>query len=256
MTDLSQQVLETIQKEHIKPRPRYAIFLRRSVYWTVIVVALGLGASAASVTIFSIANAEWDLLQKTAGGGWKYFFLAVPYLWLVLFAGFVWLAHINLRHTKFGYRFSLVKAVAVYLVVTISAGSLMYRMGAGGQIEEMIAESNIYYHHLPGARYIWSQPESGMLGGQIREVGESHRFILVDQGGREWQVTVSGTFSGQFEFPGAKIKMVGSQIGTSSFQAIEIRSWCGCGGCEQQEAPACVHATATCGMGAGCGCSQ
>lgn len=255
MTDLSQQVLETIQKEQIKPRPRYAIFLQRSVYWTIIVVALGLGAIAASVTIFSIANAEWDLLQKNMGG-WKYLLLAVPYVWLVLFAGFVALAHYNLRHTKFGYRFSVLKAVVVYLVVTVSAGSLMYRLGAGASIEELIAESNSYYHYLPGTRFIWSQPENGMLGGQIREIGESRRFILVDQGGHEWQVTVSGTFSGQFEFPGAKIKMVGSQIGTSSFQAVEIRSWCGCGGCDQQVAPACAHATATCGMGESCSCGE
>jgi hypothetical protein len=255
MTDLSQQVLETIEKEQIKPWPRYAIFLRRSVFWTFTVFALVIGGIAVSVTIFSIANAEWDLLQKNMGG-WKYFLLAVPYVWLVLFAGFVALAHFNLRHTKFGYRFSVLKAITVYLVVTIFAGSLMYRLGAGANIEELIAESNSYYHYLPGTRFIWSQPENGMLGGQIREIGEGRAFILVDQGGHEWQVTVSGTFSGQFEFPGAKIKMVGARIGTSSFQAVEIRSWCGCGGCEQQVAPACAHATATCGGGSGCGCGE
>lgn len=254
--DLSQQVLDTIQKEQIKPRPRYAIFLRRSVYWTSVVILLGIGGVAASVVIFSIANAEWDLWAKSANSGWQYFFIIFPYFWLILFGGFVALAHFNLRHTRLGYRFSLIKAIFAYCVITLATGAALYNWGFGEKLETMIAESTPYYHNLQGGRLIWDRPEQGMLGGRIIEMPEPQRFILTDQNGMRWQVTVSGTTGAEFQFVGSNIKMVGDLAGTSSFRAIEIRSWCGCGGCQKQMAPSCGQAAGSCGAGADCGCGQ
>ena len=229
--ELSEQVLATIQKEHIKPRSRQVVFLYRSVYWGLVVVALGVGAVAYSITIFSLTNTEWDIWQRTLGGGWRVFLSALPYAWLVIFAGFVWFAYFSLRHTRFGYRFSLIKAILIYLIMTTALGALLYRAGIGGQLEEFVAEHAPYYYQLPGGHMIWQLPERGTLGGRIVHLTEPQNFILIDQNGFEWRVTVSGTMADDWNYEGAKIKIIGEKFGTSSFRALEVRSWCGCGGC-------------------------
>lgn len=256
MTDLSRQVLETIQKEQIKPRPRYTVFLKRSIFWSLTATALIVGSIAVSITIFSVANVEWDLWTRVTGNSWKYIFFILPYFWLVIFAGFILLAHYNLRHTKYGYRFSLPQVIIIYIISTVLLGGAFYRLGLGHVIEESIADSASFYHHLQGDRMMWVMPDQGLLGGRIDDLGSPYNFVLTDQDGQKWQVAVSGTIGVEYTFPGAKVKIIGERFGTSSFQAVEIRSWCGCGGCEQQVAPACVHATATCGGGMGCGCGE
>ncbi len=249
--NLSQQILNKIQDEQIKPRSRYAFLLSHSVYWVLVVILLILGAVSASIAIFSLANTEWDLWAKAAGSGWYYFLIVLPYLWLIFFGGFIALAHFNLRHTRLGYRFSLFRAVVVFLSITIVVGSGLYWLGFGEKIEEKIAESTPYYYHLQGGRIIWDKPEKGMLGGKIIETVEPQRFILVDQSGFSWQVTVSGTNGSPYEYIGSKIKMLGQLVGTSSFQAVEIRSWCGCGGCQQMNAP-CSNNNGVCPISATC----
>ena len=253
--DPTLQVLQKIEKDNLQPRPRYALLLKRSVFWTLTGAALVAGSIAVSVAVFSLANTEWDVWSRATGSIWKYVFVVIPYFWLVIFTGFVLLAHYNLRHTKFGYRYSLPVVVIAYVAATFAAGGLMYRFGLGDQIEELLVESTSFYHHLPGESAVWIMPDRGLLGGKIISLN-NQTFSLVDQDGLTWQVSVSGTAGTEFLSPGAKIKIIGTQFGTSSFSAVEIRSWCGCGGCDKQVAPTCVHATATCGMGATCGCGE
>lgn len=254
--DLSQQVLEKIEKENLRPKPRYTVFLKRSVFWSLTGVALIVGSIAVSVTIFSLANTEWDIWSRATGSAWKYAFIVIPYFWLAIFAGFILLAHYNLRHTKFGYRYSLPKIIIIYAAVTVVAGGAFYRLGLGHEIEEAIAESASFYSHLPGERMMWVMPDQGLLGGRVEKVVNEYVFSMTDQEGNVWQVTVSGTIGTDYAFPGAKVKIIGERFGTSSFNAVEIRSWCGCGGCDKQVAVTCGHATKTCGMGALCGCSE
>ena len=118
MVNISHQVLEKIEQDKIKPKPRLAFLLGNYAYWILVVLLLVLGAVSSSIVIFSMANTEWDLWAMAAGSGFKFFLTVLPYLWLVFFAGFVALAHFNLRHTKLGYRFSLFKATIVYLFIT------------------------------------------------------------------------------------------------------------------------------------------
>lgn len=253
MVNLSDQVLEKIEHDKIRPKPRREILLRRSVYWILVAILLVAGSLAASVAIFSMANTEWDMWALASGSGWQYFLIVFPYFWLIFFAGFIALAHFNLRHTRLGYRFSLVKAVVVYLGLTFFFGALFYSFGLGGKIEEKIAESAPYYHNLTGGRIVWDRPERGMLGGRIIELKEPSLFVLTDQNGMIWQVTVSGTTGANLQFIGSKIKMVGELVGTSSFRAVEIRSWCACGGCQKQTNVSCTNMTDACAVG-GCAC--
>ena len=102
--DPTLQVLQKIEKDNLQPRPRYALLLKRSVFWTLTGAALVAGSIAVSVAVFSLANTEWDVWSRATGSIWKYVFVVIPYFWLVIFTGFVLLAHYNLRHTKFGYR--------------------------------------------------------------------------------------------------------------------------------------------------------
>ncbi|MCX6781719.1 MAG: hypothetical protein NTW66_01155 [Candidatus Magasanikbacteria bacterium] len=254
--ELSQQVLEKIEKENMHPSSRYAVFLKRSIFWSLTATALVVGSIAVSITFFSIANAEWDLWSRATGSVWKYVFFIFPYFWLLIFVGFILLAHYNLRHTKYGYRFTLSKVIIIYVVSTVVLGGVFYRLGLGHMIEESIADSTSFYHHLQGDRMMWVMPDQGLLGGKVEGIDDLYNFILTDQDGRRWQVAVSGTIGVEYTVLGAKIKIIGERFGTSSFRAVEIRSWCGCGGCDQQVAPACAHATATCGAGSGCGCGE
>jgi hypothetical protein len=237
--DLSQQVLEKIEKNKIQPLPRYKILLKRSVFWSLTILALLLGSLSASVTIFVLANAEWDIWSKVTGSIWHYVFLVFPYFWLIIFIGFVLLAYYNLRHTKYGYRYPLFKIVIGYALVTIILGNGFYRFGLGAKIEELMIGSTNFYAYLPSERQVWIKTDLGLLGGLVADTDGVRNFLLTDQTGQVWQVSVTGTANLNHIFPGAKVKIIGEQSGTSSFWALEIRTWCGCGGCERNTRQAC-----------------
>ncbi len=251
--DLSKQVLEQIEKQNIHPRSRYAVFLRRSIFWAFTALALMIGSIAVSITIFSIANVEWDLWARATSSSWRYVLFIFPYFWLVIFVGFILFAHYNLRHTKYGYRFTLSKVIIIYIVSTVILGGTFFRLGLGHEIEELIADSAPFYHHLQGERMMWVMPEQGLLGGRVENIDGPYNFILTDLDGVRWQISVSGTIGVEYTFPGAKIKIIGEKFGTSSFQAAEIRSWCGCSGCNKESNTACMHVSGTCLGGSLCG---
>lgn len=226
------KVINKINQEEIQPIAKEIIIFKQVIIWIMLGILLLLGALSASVIVFLLANTEWDLWHKIGMSNWQYVFLVLPYIWLIIFAAFIYLAQYNFRHTRTGYKISILKIIIIFLAATFFFGGIMYQFKVGQMIEDNVADSFDSYYKFYGGRLIWDKPEMGMVGGQIIAILDDSHLILKDQGGVEWQVKIMDLNNIDDYSVGLKIKIIGQVVGDNIFEATEIKSWCGCGGCK------------------------
>jgi hypothetical protein len=123
-------------------------------------------------------------------------------LWLVLFLIMVILAHVNLRHTPKGYRYSSILLIVLNLAVTFLVAVIVTAAGLGKFVDEEVGKHvPLYVPAMHKQQLDWFRPEEGLLIGQVEHVDQAEKvFILrspdaesIDVDGHlltneEWQV--------------------------------------------------------------------
>ena len=232
MTNVTNEVLNKIKQQEIKPTPKYQFLLKRCVLWTLASVSVIVGALSIAVVFFNLFNQEWDVYDHVTDSLPIFFVLVLPYFWLVLSGIFLVVAYYNFHHTKFGYRWRFSVLVTGYLVLTLVLGGVFYRLGAGEHLENFFARNFKVYNQINYGRQIWASPQDGLIAGVIIDLTDG-TMILKDLNNREWQIDISSTTisNKQIISVGQEIKVMGKMTGPDSCAAEEILPWCGCGGC-------------------------
>jgi hypothetical protein len=157
--------------------------------------------------------------------------VSIPYVWLGLLAIFVLIAYYNFKYTKSGYRYETYFVVALSVVGSLLLGTFLHTLGVGERIEEKVAEKVPFYEKLvccSARKDIWSQPQRGLLGGQIVNVPSEESFDLKDFNGKLWQVWETEDTLEYEPFclrVGEEVKIIGEQKDDDLFWAREIRPW-------------------------------
>ncbi|MDD2758045.1 MAG: hypothetical protein PHD72_01565 [Patescibacteria group bacterium] len=228
--EVSQKVLAQIQHDKIEPVGKWRFVWRRLLFWLLAGVAVVLGGLSAGTAYFMQANQDWDIWPRLTDSFITFFLLVLPYFWIILFGIFVVLVYLNLRHTKYGYRWHFWLIAGGYVVITAVLGAIFYQAGLAGKIETVLGEALPLYHHVNYGSGIWAKPESGLLSGRVVSVSGTV-FILEDLDGQKWTIASAGAVNIDLIAPEARLKIVGEKAEAGIFRANEIRSWCGCGGC-------------------------
>jgi len=184
--NISQEVLEKIKGS--KPRPKWEFLLKDYLIWSLGFVALCLGALSFSTILHMLLHNDWDIYTRINNNIFAFIFLTLPYFWLIFLTLFVAVAQYNIRHTKRGYKFELSKIVIGSVATSIILGSLLYGMGVGRAIDDLIATKAPFYHQfINQRRHIWLQTDKGLLAGVL--VGYyDEDFIIKSVDGRYWLV--------------------------------------------------------------------
>jgi hypothetical protein len=231
---LAQRVLERIKDERLVPRPRWEFIAKNYFFWVLGALAAVLGALSFSATLFelqNLQNIDWRLSVATHPNFFSFFLAAAPLLWLVaLVLASLWV-YLNVRHTKYGYRYSLIVLALGAVLTSLVLGSVLYAVGVGGPIEESIGDRSPFYRPiLAKERSWWSAPTQGLLGGQVVSVSSSTAsFVLRDFNGQVWNVADGDlySFDAARVIPGAVVRMVGvpTTTTTTMFHACFVFSW-------------------------------
>lgn len=224
MSNVSQNILDKIKKEQIKPTPKWHFLLKKWLFWVFFVISIVIGSLAFGVMLRLLVHSDWDLAPMLCGSYWRCFFQNLPYFWLLFLLAFIGLAYYHFRHTTTGYRYKSFWIVGGSVVISMLIGFTFFTIGVARHTEE-IAEKHLPYYDkmVKHRRDVWQQPEKGHLAGKVVEVKPRKFLMLIDFGKKKWEVTISKKHPPIKQ--GMRIKVIGVQIGDGKFEAKEIRPW-------------------------------
>ncbi len=227
---LKEKILARIERERLRPRPRWEFVLKNVVFWGLGALAVVFGALAVSAGVFEAANADWRFWEATHDTFWGFFLSAAPILWGVALLLFIAVGYYNIRHTKSGYRYPL-SVLALGAVLTSTAlGAALYASGVGRTVEEGVGSFPPFYRPiLVEERAWWQDPARGALAGQVVSVSTStSSFTLQDFAGALWRIDTDDLRAPDFAalLPGATVRVVGvPATTTAAFHACFVFPW-------------------------------
>jgi NADH:ubiquinone oxidoreductase subunit 5 (subunit L)/multisubunit Na+/H+ antiporter MnhA subunit len=224
---LSENVIRELDKSGLNPRPRWHFLLKRSVFWFVASISVLLGAVAIAVMIFVFFDYDEETQQYLDQVSVGHILLTIPYLWLIVLAFLIFLTHLGIKHTKGGYRYSVLQVAVTASVFSVVLGAAMNEFGVGEKIDGYLNEVVPYYDSLEyTSKDQWSQPRNGLLGGTVVSVVDQNDIVLEDFQHQQWKLDVSEI---QEDLPfleqGDVVKIVGKDIGNSIFKVEELFIW-------------------------------
>lgn len=234
-----EEILKTIQTKNIHPKPKIFFWAKYGLFWLLSAIALFFGSLSFSTLVFIIANQDWDIYPRFNLSPISFCLTVLPYFWLVFLIIFAIVGYFNFRHTKRGYKISLLLIIFVYLIITILSGYTLYQKGWGQKLEQLAADQVPYYNQMIKARDIWSQHKNGLLAGKILDI-KNNFLEIIDLDGEKWRVNISSTTGQQYIYSEKDIKIIGNIVDDGTFQADEIRPWCGCNGCAKHQGVSCL----------------
>lgn len=223
--NISQITLDKIKELKVKPISRNVFFMKKLLFWVLVGLSVVIGSISFAITISFLINNDWNLYNRF---GFSFILRTLPYFWFVFLGLFIFLGEFYYKKTFLGYRHRSIVIVGTYLLTTIIIGSIIYSVRVEEFIEESLYKTVPIYRNVTFDRKsIWSQPEEGLLSGQIILIGEN-RFKLVDQNGLLWDVRIGhDCFIGRqvYILEGERVKIIGDIESGQLFIAREIRPW-------------------------------
>lgn len=181
------------------------------VLWAVSVVA---GSLAVAVSMFVLTHRQYALYEATHENLLTFMVSALPHIWIAVFVLMVSATVYNLRHTKCGYRYSMMTVVLSSMVFSLVGGIGLQYYGIGYTIDDMLGRSaEMYLSQEKLEQKQWQSPEEGrLLGRQTRgEVLLAKTITFEDSAGEDWQVDVSELPSRDLELLATEraVRMIG-----------------------------------------------
>lgn len=224
--NISQIALERIKGEGIKPISRNVFSIKRVLFWTAVGFSFIVGSFSFSLALHSLLNNDWDLYDRF---GFNFVFKTLPYFWLLALLAFTILGEFYYRKTTFGHRHRYLFIIGIYFVSTTFFGTVFYLIGGAEPVEESLYnKAPVYRNIIFNHQVFWSNPEEGLLTGDVIFVGDSEMQIM-DPNGYVWIVNKENASNRGGIIPeiGQKIKVIGDKIDKNLFKAEEIRPWLG-----------------------------
>jgi len=230
MGDLRNKILERIKREKIEPRPRWHFLLKDYCLRLAFFFSLIIGGFAFCAALTIIIDNDWDIYRYLSVNPVKYFLFSLPYLWIIFIFLFLGLAFYNYKHTKGGYKHETFVVLGLSVIGGIILGSFFHSLGMGRKIDRALAKNVPFYkniHFSCNREGIWSQPEKGLLGGEIREIEDRDHFQIEDFVGASWEIEGENIFWRGNIIPqkGILVKIVGEKRDNLLFWAREVRLW-------------------------------
>jgi len=232
MKDLSQETIEKIKKEHIQPKAKWKFLAKNLLIWSTLLFCMLFGALSFSLVYYLLIGLDWDVIGIGNHLPARAFLGLIPNFWLLMLAISLLVVFFLYRHTKKGYKFGVLPVTLLILLLFLFLGFAAHLLRADRDPDDIFSKNFPGYMHLANNKEKqWSQPEAGLLGGEIIKVEEDN-FELEDFQGEDWHVYYDKETlvkpSVELEETNL-VKVIGEKKDDSEFHAREIRPWEGKG---------------------------
>lgn len=224
MNHTTQNILNKIKKDNIKPTSRFYFFLKHSVLWVPYVVVTFIGIVAVAGVLFAVTHSGWEYREFVYPDTSSFIFASLPIVWIITFSLFSVLVVKALRTTHAGYRLSLKTILFGSMVTSVVLGFVVY------EIDDFFkVDSFIRYPVHDREKAIWDTPSEGRLIGFIEEIDDiSAKSITVrDMKGDLWTIDISnlGTTTFPFIKEATPARFIGSSTDEHVFVACIVLPW-------------------------------
>lgn len=221
MNNVSKKILDKIEKEHIKPTPKWQFVAMHALMFILFGLSILLGSIAVSVSLFKIFASDWAIVPRLPGGP----FIVLPYLWFLLFGIMMLVASFIFEKTEQGYKHKLWVVAIASIALSIAIGSILFAIKLGEGVENGLRENfKPYREYIEMREEIWHAPEFGILPGRIIEIENDLMILMDDLSGVRWNVDISDAMLPLKDlFEGQTIVAIGEVLGVGQFKAENIR---------------------------------
>lgn len=148
MNDFSDSVEKEIEAKGMVPRPRWHFLLKRSVFWSLAVASVVVGAIAFSVADYVFLDNEGLSPSALLDTPLEVIVQDVPFVWLFIFGLFCFATYVGLRNTRSGYKYRTAGIVLVVLVATIGLALILNLFDFGQAVHYYLLNHTSFYQAL------------------------------------------------------------------------------------------------------------
>ncbi len=229
-------VLSRIETDHIQPRSRLFFHSRECFVWFAWFVSIVIGAVAVAVTLFVSTSVPYTLYEATHDNLLTAFVNLLPLIWLVVFFLTAYLAIVNLRHTRRGYRYRTATLLGSSLFFSLMIGATLQVIGHGYSFDKALGEMiSAYPSYDKQLHNLWQMPEDGRLIGvlmpqdvQFATTSEP-RFVFQDMDYKIWDIDTSELSERDLTFLSAAgdqpVRLMGTTTNSSIFHVCGVFPW-------------------------------
>lgn len=179
--DFATGVMDKIQAEQIKTYSRAWFVLQDSLFWVCWFLSALFGALALAATLFVMSLAQVDTYFVTHDSLWSYLREVMPYVWLLSFAVMCVIAHIGLRHTPKGYRYSATVLIILNLSITVLLAIMLFFAGMGEIIDARVGSHIPHYQPAMVKQEMrWYNPQDGLFVGRVQYIDRTAQSFQLE----------------------------------------------------------------------------
>lgn len=213
--NISDQTLNLITKNQIKPIPKWEFVAKNLGLWSTFLLSFLVLAIGISLSYFGLIDN-----------------IITPYLWYFIAVLFLGSSFVLFKKTKGAYRFYSYQVLLPIVFLGLIIGGVFFKTGLASKIDRGLeSRSALYRQIVPMRMVVWNNPQEGYLSGKIISINSDNDFKIQDFNNNIWNI--SGTNinirTRVQMIVGEEIKLIGTQISADSFSATEIRPWAGQG---------------------------
>ena len=222
---VSNKVLEKIGK--VKPKAKVYFTLRNIGMWGLATVSIIIGGLAISSMLFRVVNVP--AVIRPGMPPLPEVILLMPFIWILLFGLFGYLAYKEIRSTKKGYTYELSTLILSMLLASIVFGLVFYASGAGFLLDRAASRALPFHPDLEQLqRDHWLHPREGFLVGEVDSIS-NQSLQLRDPFEEVWTVEFASSVSTEqrsFIQAGERVGVRGEVVNEAEriFRACDIRS--------------------------------
>ncbi len=179
-------IWQRIEKEKIKPLPKWVLLIRQVGIWSGFAASVAFGALTLAYLVFLLENMNADILLVTMP--WEMISLA-PLTWTVTFILFLVLAFWTVEHTESGYKIHFSLWILGNIALTSVLALFLIAMEIPRNLEPSI---NSFLPPISATRFeerLWHRGNEGRLQGEVLSSKED-QIVLQNIQGEQWIVLI------------------------------------------------------------------
>lgn len=218
------KIIQKLKTEHIEPKPKYAFLLRKYLLWISSVLTIILGSLSLSIIYYFLRNQSISLYFEELSLI-QLLFISIPYIWIIILIGFLFLTAYNLKHIEFGYRLHITHVIVAYFIISFILSIFIYQAGLADKLQAtFVNNSSIYQDYTHRKFEMWQRPENGRLAGKLL-IDKNKALYLEDFKANLWLLDISDLKQKpNFRLQSFdNINIIGEKTGTSTFKVYMIK---------------------------------
>jgi uncharacterized membrane protein len=222
---LAANVIAKIRERKLNPLPKWRFWLKNNLLWFLSGISLLLSSWFLAASFYLTNYGDWQFHSQIAGNWFKFFFISLPYFWLILLVIFIFIFDYNIKHTKKGYRYPLWKVSVFALIASLLLGFFFFKIGLGQAANDVASRDKEFYSNIANPRVqFWNQPDEGRLAGLVIEKKQKDNIIVVDIKEKKWELDTSRVKENEQVIiqVGLPIKVLGEKTDRDSFSAVQV----------------------------------